>query len=378
MRIGFDLRPFLREETGVGVYFRNLLAELARIDEDDEYVLFSASWKDRFPAANLPPFKKVRFRDLRWPVKAVNFAWYRLGRPRLDAIFGSRLDLTHSPTPLALPTAGKKIVTVCDLFFMDFPGRADREARRHFYRRTESSLRRADGIVTISEFTKKALIERFGLDSDKIQVTYLGVNPAFGDEASAGAVAEIRRKLDLPGDFLLFVGASEPRKNLPRLVDALAILQRRGLKIPLVIAGRAGADEPALQAKIRARGLEPYVRRTGYLADADIRSLYRAAAVLVFPSYCEGFGLPLLEAMASGLPVAASGVSALPEIGGDAAVYFEPENAEGIADVLVKILRDEGLRAALKARGPARAKAFAWSKTAAETLAFYRRIAGCS
>lgn len=374
MRIGFDLRPFLREETGVGVYFKNLLFELARIDTDDEYILFSASWKDRFPAAKLPPFKNRRFRDLRWPVKGVNFAWYRLGRPRLDTIFGTRLDLTHSPTPLILPTAGKKIVTVCDLFFMDFPGRADKEARRYFLKRTESSLRRADGIVTISEFTKKALIDRFGIGDERIKVTYLGLNDIFKEPAGAGAVDTARRKFDLPEGFLLFVGASEPRKNLPRLIDALAVVHARFGKIPLVVVGRAGADQATLLDRIRSRGLERWIRLLGYLPDPDIRDLYHAASALVFPSYCEGFGLPLLEAMACGLPVAASGVSALPEIGGEAAVYFDPENAEDMAAKIILILGDDRLRASLQAKGRERAKAFTWQKTARETLSFYRQI----
>lgn len=374
MRIGFDLRPFLREETGVGVYFKNLLFELARLDDENEYFLFSASWKDRFPAAKLPPFKNRRFRDRRWPVKGVNFAWYKLGRPRLDTIFRTRLDLTHSPTPLILPTAGKKIVTVCDLFFMDFPGRADREARKHFFGRTESSLRRAEGIVTISEFTKKALIDRFGLPAGKIQVTYLGLNDIYRD--SGVEPAAVRRKFDLPGDFLLFVGASEPRKNLPRLIDALALVHERYAKIPLVLAGRAGGDEDALRDKIRARKLENWVKPIGYVSDADIRDLYRTASALVFPSYCEGFGLPPLEAMACGLPVAASGVSALPEIGGDAVVYFDPESAEDMAAKIILILNDDELRTSLRTMGIERARAFTWEKTARETLAFYRRILG--
>jgi len=307
-------------------------------------------------------------------VKGLNFAWYRLGRPRLDTIFGRRMDLTHSPTPLILPTAGKKIVTVCDLFFMDFPGRADKEARRYFLKRTESSLRKADGIVTISEFTRKALIERFGLGSDKIKVTYLGLNDIFKEPAGAGAVEAARRKFDLPEGFLLFVGASEPRKNLPRLIDALAVIHERYAKIPLVFAGRAGADQTVLLDRIRSRGLEGWVRRLGYLPDPDIRDLYHAASALVFPSYCEGFGLPLLEAMACGLPVAASGVSALPEIGGEAAVYFDPENVEDMAAKIILILADDRLRASLQAKGRERAKAFTWQKTARETLAFYREI----
>lgn len=260
MRIGFDVRPFLKEETGVGIYFKNLLFELARLDRENEYCLFSASWKDRFQASKIPPFHKTQFRDLRWPVKAVNFLWYRLGRPRLEYVFKADLDLTHSPTPMILPTKGKKIVTVCDLFFMDFPGRADREARRHFYRGARHSLEKADGVVVISEFTKKSLIEKFGLPGDKVQVTYPGLHPFFLETAGSEELEAVRRALNLPPQFLLFVGATEARKNLPNLIDALAIVHKNYLKVPLVLVGRKGEDHENLLARIAARSIGPWVR----------------------------------------------------------------------------------------------------------------------
>ena len=374
MRLGFDLRPFLTHETGVGVYFRNLLFELARLDRENEYCLFSASWKDRFAPDRLPPFARRRVRDLRVPVRAVNFAWYRLGRPRLDWIFGAPLDLTHSPTPLPLPTRGRKIVTVCDLFFMDYPGKADAEARRHFLKRTAESLRAADGVVTISEFTAAALRERFGLDAAKIIVTPLGLSRPFLEDAPPGGEEATRRTYALPEEFLLFVGATEPRKNLPRLIEALSIVRKTYRPVPLVIVGREGGDQARVLAEIKARGLEGGVRFLGYLPEPEVRALYRAAAAFVFPSYCEGFGLPLLEAMACGLPSAASGVSALPEVGGDAALYFRPEDPGDIAAKIIRLLSDRDLRADLRARGRARARAFTWEKTAAATLAFYREV----
>ena len=374
MRLGFDVRPFLKNETGVGVYFRNLLFELARADEENEYFLFSASWKDRFPADRVPPFKHLRFRDLRWPVRAVNAGWRRFGRPRLDRIFGARLDLTHSPTPLPLPARGRKIVTVCDLFFMDYPGKADAEARRHFLSRTEASLRAADGVVTISEFTRGALRDRFGLDPAKIKVTPLGLSRAFLDAPAGGDAEATRRAHGLPEEFLLFVGATEPRKNLPRLIEALSIVHATYRPVPLVLVGREGGDHARVRAEIRARGLEPWVRLPGYLPEERVRALYRAATAFVFPSFCEGFGLPLLEALASGLPAAVSNVSALPEVGGDAALYFDPEDPADIAAAVIRLLRDQDLRATLGAWGRERARAFTWEKTAASTLAFYREV----
>jgi glycosyltransferase involved in cell wall biosynthesis len=374
MRIGFDLRPFLKHETGVGVYFKNLLRELAGIDRENEYVLFSASWKDRFPAEKIPPFAKMRFIDRKWPVRAVDALWYGWRRPTLDRIARTALDLTHSPTPLPLPTRGRKIVTVCDVFFLENPGRADRQARTHFLKRTEKSLGQADAIVTISEYTKNALAERFGVGPEKITVTYLGLNPAFETAPAPEEVEAVRRTFGLPAEFLLFVGATEPRKNLPGLIDAFALVRERSGKIPLVVVGRPGGDAAAVERRIAARGLRDAVRLLGYLSDAEVRSLYHAASAFVFPSFGEGFGLPLLEAMACGLPAAVSGVAALPEIGGEAALYFDPRNPEEIATALLRLLGDGDLRQSLRSKGRERAGCFRWDDTARKTLALYRAV----
>jgi len=378
MRIGFDVRPFLKQETGVGVYFKNLLFELAAIDAENEYFLFSASLKDRFPAAKIPPFRRMTFVDKHWPVRAVNASWDRFGRPTLDSVFGTDLDLTHSPTPLRLPASGKSIVTVCDLFFMDDPEKADREARERFLRKTEDSLRTADGLITISEFSAQAIRKRFGLDAGKIKVTPLGLNRIFETPASAVEVAAIRRRLDLSGEFLLFVGALEPRKNCPALIEALALVHEKHIRLPLVIAGRSGGDEAAVQRAIEKRGLRAWVRRPGYLEDIEIRALYHAATALVFPSLLEGFGLPLLEAMACGLPAVVSGVSSLPEVGGEAAVYFRPEDPENMAAMILRVLNDVPLRTSLCDRGPKRARDFSWRKNAESALDFYRTVTGLS
>lgn len=374
MKIGFDLRPFLREETGVGIYFRNLLIQLAEMDQNNEYFLFSSSWKDRFEPSRVPPFRRMQFRDFRWPVRAVNFFWHNCGCPRLDFFFRTKLDLTHSPTPLILPTAGKKVVTVCDLFFLDFPGKADREARRSFLKKTKSALERADGIVTISRFTQDAVRERFGLDERKMRVTYLGLSPVFNEAVSPDELEETRRTFGLPPEFVLFVGATEPRKNLLNLVEALRILHQKKRNTALVIVGRKGGDHENLKKRISACGLESRVKILGYLPEKELKCLYHLAAVFTFPSYCEGFGLPLLEAMACGVPVVASGVAALPEVARDAAIYFRPDEPEDIADQILLVLEDENLRRALKERGKKRAQDFSWKKTAAETLEFYRTL----
>jgi len=375
MRIGFDLRPFLKEETGVGIYFKNLLFELAQIDHSNEYFLFSSSWKDRFLLEKIPSFEKMEFRDFHLPVKAVNFFWYKIGWPSLDFFFKTDLDLTHSPTPLLLPTKGKKIVTVYDLFFMDFPDQTDRETRKNFLKKTKKALEKADGIITISKFTKNALLERFNLEEEKVKVIYLGFDQKFRGDISPEELEKIRQKLGLPS-FILFVGALEPRKNIGNLIEAFKIIHGEYKKIFLVLVGRKGQDYNRVIEKIAQNGLEQWVKLPGYLPDDEVRILYRLASVFAFPSSHEGFGLPLLEAMASGLPIAASQVSALPEIAQDAALYFRPENPEDIAEKIMLLLKDKSLRNTHIARGKKRALDFSWKRTASETLSFYHNLFG--
>jgi len=376
MRIGLDIRPFLRQETGVGVYLKNLLFHLAGIDKTNEYCLFSSSWKDRFPKEKIPPFARLDFRDFHIPVRVLNSLWQTLGRPSLDELFRKRIDLAHSPTPLVLPTGGKRIVTVCDLFFMDYPQKADREARRVFLRKTKRSLQKADGIITISEFSKQAILERFAVDGKKILVTYPGLSPEFHDESKPGDLEETRKAYGLPRNFLLFVGALEPRKNIPGLIEALKIIHKAGEKIVLAIAGRDGEASAIVREKIREENLGAYVKILGYIPDRAVRDLYRIATVFVFPSYCEGFGLPLVEAMSSGLPIAAASGGALPEVGTNAALYFDPNDAEEMAEKILFLLRSGEARKALAETGRRRVKYFGWEKTASRTLDFYRSVAG--
>jgi glycosyltransferase involved in cell wall biosynthesis len=376
MRIGVDVRPFLSRETGVGTYLRHLLFELARIDMRNEYCLFSSSWKQRFPPEKIPPFARLRFRDLRVPVRAVNFLWYRMSWPPFERYFGGRLDLTHSPTPMPLPGRSRKIVTVYDLFFLDDPGRSVREARRVFAGKVGASLGAADGILAISEFTRRSILERFPVPEEKIAVAPLGLNPLFAENVPAVALEETRRRHRLPKRFILFVGAIEKRKNLVNLLEALARVRRAGEPVDLVLAGREGEASAEVGAAAERLGLGPAVRNLGYLPDTEVRDLYRLARLFAFPSLCEGFGLPLLEAMASGLPAAVSRTGALPEVGGDAAAYFEPEDPADIARVILELMEDEPRRRELAERGKRRASLFGWPETARQTLAFYEKTAG--
>lgn len=374
MRIGFDIRPFLRQATGVGIYYKNLLFSLAQIDTENHYYLFSSSYKDRFLQEELPPFSFCEFRDARYPVKMINFLWQNVGWPPLGKFFKTELDLTHSPIPLLLPTRGKKIVTVHDLFFMDFPAFVQGEARKNFNRRIENSLQRSDGILVISQFIKDQIMKRFFLKEEKIKVVYHGVDPGFANKPSVAQTENAKNKYGLPSKFILFVGAIEPRKNLVKLIEALRFIQKKSQAIPLVIVGKEGMDYHNLVKKIEDSKLQSKVLFLNYLPDGDLKILYRLASCLVFPSLCEGFGLPLIEAMASECPLVISRASAFPEIALDAALYFQPEDAEEMASQIITVLDDEDIRKKLIQRGIQRVQDFSWTKTAENTLSFYRSV----
>jgi glycosyltransferase involved in cell wall biosynthesis len=200
------------------------------------------------------------------------------------------------------------------------------------------------------------------------------VDPLFLEDVPAAELKATRKRCNLPPSFLLFVGAQVPRKNLVRFVEALKIVHLQGIQIPLVLVGPEGEDSETIRTKAEKLGIGHWVTTTGYLEEKDIRNAYRLASAFVLPSLCEGFGMPLVEAMASGLPVAASRISAIPEVCRDAAVYFQPEDAESMAEKVVLILEDEDLRKRLIARGKERARDFSWKKAATEMLAFYESL----
>lgn len=374
MRIGFDLRPFLRHATGVGIYYKNLLFSLARIDMNNQYYLFSSSYKDRFQQEELPSFSQCEFHDARYPVKLINFLWQRLEWPPLDKFFNVELDLTHSPIPLLLPTKGNKIVTVHDLFFMDFPAYVQGEARKNFAQKIENSLHRADGILVVSQFIKDQIVNRFSLNEDKIKVVYHGVDPDFFNKPSKVQTDIVKKKYALPSTFILFVGAIEPRKNLVKLIEALGLIREKSVDVSLVIAGKKGIDYQNLLKKIEELKLQPQVLFLDYLPEGDLKVLYHLASCLVFPSLCEGFGLPLVEAMASECPLVISRSPALPEIARDAALYFHPEDTEDMASQIITVLVDEDKRKILVEKGNLRVRDFSWTHTAEKTLEFYRSV----
>lgn len=377
MRIGFDVRPFLKEETGVGVYLRHLLNHLAQIDDQNEYCLFSSSLKDRFLVDRVPSFKKVYLVDQRIPVRCLNIFWYRFSWPPLDLFFGLPIDLTHSPTPLILPCRGKKIVSVHDLFALDFPDLAEAEARWAFPKRVESSLSQADGLITFSKFMEKDILNRFPfLKPEKIKVIPHGLDPFFLEPISSEELKAFAFTHSIPSDFLLFVGTLEPRKNLDRLLFAFKEINNRRPSLHLILIGKKGQAEKKLKEQVEFLGLKDKIHFLGYRSRYELKLFYHLARALVLPSLCEGFGLPILEAMACGLPVLASKSSAMPEVGGEAALYFDPQNIQEMVEAISSFLSNRELSLTLAEKGRRRAQEFSWEKAARMTLEFYYQVVG--
>jgi glycosyltransferase involved in cell wall biosynthesis len=370
MHFGLDVRPSLTRPTGVGTYVLGLLERLPRLAPEDRFTYFSASLKERYPAGHWPG--NVRLVDRRLPVRGLNLAWNRLGWPPLDRLVGAPLDLVHSPYPLLVPARrGKRVVTVHDLFFLKHPEMVGGEVRRDYVQLVRKHVARADGVICVSEYTAAEARRLLDVPEEKIAVTPHGIEPAYYDAPTAEEVDERLRRLGLPRGGILYLGSDEKRKNLVTLVMAYLTLSRRRPQVPpLVLVG------PGSQWAQGGSRVGPQIRATGYLDRGDVRALLAASAMLVLPSLEEGFGLPVVEAMASRLPVVCSNGSALSEVAGDAALLVEPRDANAVAQAVERLLDDPRLAASLRERGLARSRQFDWQRTAELTLAFYRKVLG--
>jgi glycosyltransferase involved in cell wall biosynthesis len=357
--------------TGVGRYVSGLAGGLARLDSENQYILFSSSLRERSHAE--PPAPNFRIVDRRIPVRLLNAAWHWLGGPSLDLLCGQAIDITHSPHPLILPSRhGRAIVTIHDLFFFRQPELTTAEIRRDYATLVKTHARRADALITVSQTTADDVQKELGIPKERIEVVPNGFDAE--NFAPRPEEEQIAHRYDLPAHFLLAVATFDPRKNLPRLVEAVGLLNEHGWDGVLILVGGEGMDEPQVDSKVTRLGLESRVRKLGYVSPADLPAIYRRARALVTPSLWEGFGLPLLEAMACRVPVVASDIPAHREVAGEAALYVDPVDPASIASGVERVLDDEALRARLIETGVEQVRQFSWDETARRTLALYRRV----
>jgi anaerobic magnesium-protoporphyrin IX monomethyl ester cyclase len=370
MRVAFDGTTLRPARTGVGCYAERLLRHLAEANPADEFVVLSNRPTDvRRP---LPANVEV-YRGRRAPV---SLAWMQMLAPGiLRAIRADVAHFTNGVIPLTCPVPS--VVTIHDMSLTLFP-------RYHPVRRVllhrplvDLSAPRANAIITHSHSAKRDIVRLYGVDEARVHPVHLAAAPEFAPAADPQRLEEVRWRYGLPDRFILYVGTIEPRKNLPRLLSAFAARRRSGgLKHALVCAGPYGWRARDVARRVAALGIGSAVHFLGYVPIADLPALYHLSDLFVFPSLYEGFGLPVVEAMACGTPVLAGRTGALAEVAGDAAEFVDPSDTDAIGEALQALVGDADRRRELARRGLDRSLAFSWERAAAETLEVYRAAAG--
>jgi len=366
LRIGIDARLADAPRTGIGSYTANLVAALVRAGAPERFLLFTDQPSPALPGPGFESVVVPGGRRLLWTFGSLPGACRR-----------ARLDLFHGTTNFEVPAfAGCPLVaTVHDLIPLRFPAAVSSRFRLLFRALIGRTIRASRRVITVSEFTRREILERWPSAADKVAVVPNGVDPAFSAAGDAAEDRRVRERHGLAGRYLLFVGVFEPRKNVPLLVDAFEILRHtrpEASDLQLALAGGAGWRGEVIAEGVRSRGLDPAVKLLGYVPEADLPALYRGAALAVIPSQYEGFGLPAIEAMACGAPVLASDAAALPETVGDAGELFTPGDPGTLARRIADLAAAPGRLAAMREKGIARAAGFSWDRTAARTLEVYR------
>jgi glycosyltransferase involved in cell wall biosynthesis len=369
LRIGVDIRPFYEPLTGIGWYLYHLLHELAKHEDVELYLFGDARATDFGPTlhADLPANARLCWFDLRGQglisgrsralTAAAYVAWMKL--IDVDVMFGANYFLPR----LLGAVARRRVVTIHDLTFKRFPELLQKETLVNLEHQMQRELAHADAVICVSESTRQDLLEYYEIDPSRAVTILSGLSVPNSDN---------QQTANLPEKYILFVSTIEPRKNLEVLLDAYARLRARGTYDgALVVVGRVGWKSESIVRRLRAPG----VHHLDYLPVAQLAGVYRNAELFVFPSIYEGFGFPLLEAMAYGVPSIAARSSSLPEIGGDAALYFDPRDSKALETQIERVLTDASLRKQLAEAGIARAAKFRWDVAAAKTLDVLRRSA---
>jgi len=364
--IAIDATAVPPRPAGAGRYTLSLIHALSRVDRQHDYVVYARSHSLPELQGLAPAFTVA---DVGALSRGKRYVWEQTGLPMDLRRRGARL--LHSPhhtTPLLCPCP--RVVTVHDVTFFLLPQRYPASRRYFFQVATRLSVLRAAAVIVPSHSAASDLDATLHPPAAKVHVTYEGVDAAF-QPADEATVAALRERYGLPPGYLLSLGTLEPGKNRAVLVEALRRLAAAGRDVHLAVAGQSGwGDDPSLSdATLTGR-----VHRLGYVPQADLPALYSGASVFVFPSLHEGFGLPVLEAMACGTPVVTSDRSSLPEVADDAALLVDPTDAAALTTAVASLL-DDGVRSSrLRESGIERAKGFSWDACATATLQVYRRV----
>jgi alpha-1,3-rhamnosyl/mannosyltransferase len=378
LRVAFNATPLASPLTGIGNYIVRLAAALSATGEVDVHAYDGASWHHGAPSPRVTDgddSSNSRLRDIVRPY--VPFArdvrqWWR------QATFGhgmraNAIDLYHEPNYVAFRTEVPTVVTIHDLSFIRYPETHPRDRVRWLERGLPRTIERAAAIVVDSQFTRQELLETFAVPATRVHAIPLGAAPAFRPRAREETATYLGPLGLTHGSYVLTVGTLEPRKNLSHVLAAYEMLPARlRERYPLVVAGARGWRADELEARLRELTVRERIRFLGHVSDGDLPLLYSGAGAFVFPSLYEGFGLPPLEAMASGVPILVADRAALPEVAGNCAVLLDPERPDETARSIERLLEGDALRIDMAQRGLRRAASYTWEACARSTLEVYR------
>ncbi len=374
MRVGIDYTSAVRQSAGIGRYTRGLIDALAAVDRENRYVLFSAGKDTR--ATRWP--SNFSYRALPLTDRHLSILWQRLRLPLPVELVTGRVDIYHSPDFVLAPVwRARAVLTVHDLSFMRYPECSPPPLLEYLMRSVPRSVRRADLVLADSESTRQDVVELLGIDPARVRTVYAGVEEHFSIMAPPDEAIRARQRYGITRPYILGVGTLQPRKNFTTLIRAYDRLrQEHGIPHQLVIAGGRGWLDAPIYATIDELSLREAVVLAGFVDDADLPALYQGADLFAFPSLYEGFGIPILEAMAGGTPVVTAQASSMPEVAGDAALLVSPLDVDALADAMWRLLDDAALRETLVFRGRQQVVKFSWRHAAEALLAAYATLAG--
>jgi glycosyltransferase involved in cell wall biosynthesis len=370
--IGIDAHMVGAQETGNETYVVNLLRALPGADRDGQFSYKALALNPNAIQAHLGNGARLETVRIR-PASSL----VRIPASTPLVALRERFDLLHMTyvVPPVLPCPS--VVTVHDISYRLYPQHFPARVRWMLSLLVPFSMRQAKRVITVSHSAKRDILRHYDVPESKIAVTYEAAAPHFRPVERGEAVRQINARYGIDRDFVLSVGNLHPRKNLRRLVEAYARMPASlRSRYKLVIVGQALWHHSDIYRAAVDKGVQPDVIFTGYVPDVDLVLLYNAATAFAYPSLYEGFGLPVLEAMACGTPVVTSSVSALPEIAGDAAILVDPHDAPALSSAMATVLSEPELAQGLSTAGLQRARSFSWQRTALETLEIYREVLG--
>jgi glycosyltransferase involved in cell wall biosynthesis len=369
VRIGIDARKL--HDFGIGTYIRNLLRQLARLDGGTEYVVLCRPEDVQAITTLGENLRPVAERSGNYSVTEQLKIPFALKR--------ERVTLFHAPHYVLPPLVRcKSVVTIHDCIHLMFPQYLPNPLALGYARASiTGAAKRATRVLTVSESSKRDILRFVDISPAKIDVIYNAYDERFSVAPREEDVERVRERYQLQGQFVLYAGNVKPHKNLGRLIEAFNLVRRRGLdELKLVLIGDDISRYAGLRRAVHQHQLHKYVRFLGYMPEETLAVMYRLASVFVFPSLYEGFGLPPLEAMASGTPVVTSNVSSLPEVAGDAAVLVDPLDPAAIAEGIHRVLVNPALRQELRSKGLARARQFSWEQSVRRVRQIYGEVDG--